>query len=277
MSEINNLEQEPIFILGSARSGTSILFEAITSGLEAPGYREGHFLPLIGMVIKQVEQYYSAKTRLMSNDKLMIAHTSQSEIEQQILEVFRNTCRSLFSEQVWIEKTPDSLMIEASPYLLRTWPKSRFIFAKRRGLECIASRLRKFPTHVSFETHCKIWKQCMEGWLKVIEYLGGHYIEIDQREIALNPKLVANKLGLFLQLSPEKINKIEHIFSTKRLQNTGGSENPKATNITEIGWTNQEIEIFRKHCGDVSKQFSYSESSSYYLNNETSYYPRRIS
>ena len=56
---------------------------------------------------------------------------------------------------------------------------------------------------------------------------------------------------------------MEHIFTHERPQSTGGVEELKAQDIKEVGWTDEQIEIFRKHCGEVSKKFGYSESSSY--------------
>lgn len=265
MSDVKlNRQAKPIFVIGSARSGTSIIAKAIKSGANIPGYNEGHFLPLISFLIQEVEQYYEKKEFLMAKKGFMIAHTNQNELEQGILKVFRNICDSLYKNEVWIDKTPDMGMIKASPYLLSVWSKSRFIFAKRRGIECINSRLKKF-SHIPFETHCKIWKICMESWLAVRENLDGHYIEIDQREISLNPKLIAKKIGSFLNLNQEQTERINNIFSTNRPEFTGGSEAEQAIEISEAGWNDEQINFFRQHCGAVSKQFGYSEASSYYL------------
>ena len=260
-----NRHVKPIFVIGSARSGTSIIAKAIKSGVDIPGCNEGHFLPLISFLMQEIEEYYQKKEFLMAKKGFMIAHTNQNELEEGILKVFRGICDSLYKNEVWIDKTPDMGMIKATPYLLRVWSKSRFVFAKRRGIECINSRLKKF-SHVPFETHCKIWKICMESWLAVRENLENHYIEIDQREISLNPELIAKKIGKFLFLNQEQTERINNIFSTNRPEFTGGSEAAQAIEINETGWTEEQIEIFRQHCGAVSKKFGYSESSSYYLN-----------
>ena len=261
---IKTSEHQPIFIIGSGRSGTSILTGAIRSGGKIEGYLEGHFLPLILFFMKDIERYYFSKRSLLNDNRHMIADINQEVIEQEIITLFREKCESLSSSKVWLDKSPDSAMIKASPYILKIWPQAKFIFAKRRGIENIISRLKKFP-HVSFEQHCIMWKDCMESWLQVKDKLIESSIEIEQRNIALHPKNVSKKIGAFLRLEQDKIKNIENIFTTQRPQSTGSEENLQAISIKETGWTEEEIKIFRRICGAVSQKFGYSESSSYFL------------
>lgn len=259
-----NSTHKPIFILGSGRSGTSILTGAIRSGAKIEGYLEGHFLPLILSFMQDTEHYYYSKRSLLTDNRHMIADVSQQYVEQSILNFFRQTCESLATNPIWLDKSPDSAMIKTAPYLLNIWSESRFIFAKRRGIENIISRLKKFP-HVSFEDHCIMWKDCMESWLRVKDRLQHCAIEIEQRDIALNPKLTANRIGDFLHLEPEKTAKIAEIFITQRPQSTGGQERKLALDINETNWSETEKSIYRQHCTPVSHQFGYSETSAYYL------------
>ncbi|MBR8827308.1 MAG: sulfotransferase [Gomphosphaeria aponina SAG 52.96 = DSM 107014] len=257
-------EKKPIFVIGSARSGTSIISKAIKLGAGIYGYNEGHLLPIVAVLVKEIEKEYEKKKHILDKKGYMIAHTNQKEIEERIINVFKDVCEGIYKDEVWIDKTPDLGMIAATPYILRAWPQSKLIFAKRRGVECIISRTRKFQ-NVSFENHCKFWKQCMEEWLKVRESLKGHYIEIDQREISLNPEKVAKEIGNLLKIEEEKIKRIKEVFVNQRPEFTGGTEKTEAIEIKETGWTDEQIEIFRKHCGEVSEKFGYSETSDYYM------------
>jgi len=257
-------EAKPIFIVGSGRSGTSIITGALKNGAGIEGYLEGHFLPLLFLFLKDIEKYFYSKRELMDDNRHMIADIDPSLIEHKIINIFRNQCESLHTGEVWLDKSPDSGMIKCVPYLVKVWEKSKFIFAKRRGIENLISRLKKFP-HVSFEKHCIMWTDCMESWLKVRELVKDCSIEIEQREISLNPQKTANEIGSFLNLESEKIDKIATIFTTQRPQSTGSVEKAEALDINEIGWSDEEIKIFRKYCGDVSRKFGYSETSSYYL------------
>lgn len=256
--------KKPVFILGSPRSGTTIIVTAIKSATNAEGYFEGHFLPLITLLEREIIKYYKEREDLITNKQLMIAHTPKNQLEKKIFNIFSNTYDSLFENKIWFDKTPGVKMIKSAPYLNRIWPNSRFIFAKRRGIECIMSRLRKFP-QVSFEEHCKIWQLCMESWLSVRDKVKNSSIEIDQRDISLNPGLIASKIGNFLEIEPEEIEQMEQAFSTKRPEYTGGNELEKALDLTETGWNEEQIAIFQKYCSSVNQKFGYSESCSYYL------------
>lgn len=260
-------KKKPVFILGSPRSGTTIIVTALKAATNADGYFEGHFLPLITLLEREIIKYYKDREDLILNKQLMIAHTPKNQLEKRIFQIFSNICDSLFESQIWFDKTPGVKMIKTAPYLNRVWPNSRFIFARRRGIECIMSRLRKFP-NVSFEEHCKIWQLCMENWLNLRDKLKNSYIEIDQRDISLSPRLMATKIGQFLEIEPEQIEQIEQVFSTKRPEYTGGNELEKAIDITETGWNEEQIAIFKKYCSPVNEKFGYSESSSYYLANQ---------
>ena len=259
-----NSEVKPIFILGAGRSGTSVITGALKSGAHIAGYYEGHFLPAILPLVNGVDKFYNSKRSAISNKKHMIANIDRDIFKNSILETVRTTCESVCPEEVWLDKSPGHQMIGTSPYILQIWPQSRFIYAKRRGIENIVSRLKKFP-HVSFEDHCKIWQNCMMSWLKVKDSLQNRYLEIEQREIALNPVKTGKQLGNFLDLEAEKTNKIIEIFSTKRPQSTGGQENEKAMSIHETGWDEKQINIYRKCCEEVSNKIGYSDTSSYYL------------
>ena len=257
------MESRPIFIIGSPRSGTSIITSAITRGANIPGYTEGHFLPLINTLMTEVNDYYSSREQLLKNQKLAIANANIQKLENKILGSFRTVYDSLFTETVWVDKTPGIMMVRTSPYLLRAWPQARFIFAKRRGIECIQSRLKKFPRE-TFKIHCNKWRFAMEAWCKVKDDLKDHYLEIDQREIGLNPEQVSSELGNFLDLSAEKINQIYSFFRSNRPEHTGGNETQQAIDIEHTNWSQEDIDYYQETCQSICNVFGYSDTSSYY-------------
>jgi hypothetical protein len=253
---------KPIFILGSGRSGTSVISASLRMGAKIKGYPEGHFIPLVNYLTKEIDRFYKAKKNIVK-DEYALGHIKPDLVKTEIVKSLRNIVDGLFTSSQWVDKSPGHETIEAAPYLLEAWENARFIFAKRRGIECMISRLKKFP-HVSFENHCIIWAKCMKSWLEVRNNLSNCAIEIDQREIALSPQETASKIGSFLQLETEQIANIENIFTNKRPQSTGSQESELAIDLEETGWTPEQIAIFRKTCGSINRAFGYSETSSYY-------------
>lgn len=259
-----NNNSQPIFIIGSARSGTSVITDALRNGARIEGFHEGHFVSLLFVLLHHTNRFFESKHKLIDDKRHMIANINKTEIEEIIINDIRKVAESLYKEKIWLDKTPDPRMIKCVPYLLRAWPNAKFIFAKRRGIENLTSRIKKFP-RLSFDKHCMIWKDCMESWSDVKDLVEDCSIEIEQREIALNPQKVSVKLGEFLSLEQDKIDHILKIFSTTRPQHTGGKEQELAINLNETGWTNSEIESWKNHCRDINHKFGYSENASYYL------------
>ncbi|CAD5925029.1 hypothetical protein NO108_01294 [Planktothrix rubescens] len=259
---------KPIFILGSPRSGTSIIGLALRNGAGIVGYNEGHILSIIPPLIETITNHYKDKN-ILKHSAIAIANVSQDSIESEIIKIFQAQYSALLPHEVWLDKTPGYQMIKAVPFLLKMYPQACFIFVKRRGIENIISRLKKFPKP-SFESHCIMWKTCMECWLESRQYLSENiYIEVDQMEILRQPRLVSEALAVLLGFNNSQISQMENIFKNKKPEYTGVNESLHTRYIQETGWTEEEIKIFRKHCREVSEKFGYSESSSYYLETKT--------
>ena len=260
----SNNDSQPIFIIGAARSGTSVITAALKNGARIEGFNEGHFLPLLFVMFNHMDRFFQSKHRLIDDKRHMVANINKTEFEERIIDDIRTAAESLHKEKIWLDKTPDPRMIKCVPHLKRAWPNAKFIFAKRRGIENLGSRMKKFP-HVSFDKHCMIWKDCMESWLEVKDLVKDCSIEIEQREIALNPQEISAKLGAFLSLEQDRIDRILKIFSTQRPQHTGGKEQELAISLSETGWTNAEIDSWMNHCREINHKYGYSENASYYL------------
>lgn len=257
-------KQEPVFVMGSGRSGTSILTAALKSGADIPGFNEGHFLPLVSGLMREVGRHFRNKEALLGDGRHMIAHIDRAELEEELVALIKAQCEALQPEGLWLDKSPTADMILAVPYLRKAWPEARYVFAKRRGIENVISRMKKFP-HVDFETHCRQWSQCMDAWLSVREEIDDCSIEVEQRDIALHPAETAVKIGRFLRLDAGKVDRMANVFSKTRPQSTGSQEQEAALDITDSGWTERQKAIFRKHCRKVSDAFGYSEGPEYHL------------
>ncbi len=257
-------KQRPIFILGSARSGTTITTQALQAGAGVNGYQEGHFLSLLHALHETVDDHFSIKEPLRNNDRHAIAHLERSEVWERIVDATCSSFNALVSEPVWLDKTPDAPMILAVPHLLSYWPRARFVFVTRRGIENISSRLRKFP-HVGFEHHCVIWAHTMASWLNIRGDLGDCFIEVEQRDIALHPEPTALKLAKFLGMSEVQSTGMCQIFKSRRPQKTTETSENEVRGIQQFGWSDEQIGTFRRVCGDINRLMGYTEDNLYTL------------
>ena len=178
----------PVFIIGSPRSGTSILSAALHAAGYS-GYDEGHLLSLIRVLSEVVDSFFA--THDLQSDGQLLSHVDNEKIKRAMALVLK-TFQVGPTREPWVDKTPGTDMYFAAPYIQEFWPTAKFIFAKRRGIENIVSRMKKFPD-APFADHCEDWASTMSGW-RVLRDTGLDYIEIDQMDIARQPMTAAKRL-----------------------------------------------------------------------------------
>ena len=250
----------PLFIVGSPRSGTSVL----TSGLLAAGYsgfREGNFLSLIRAVERVIDQH--ARSFYTDNPQVLTSRIDHAALKEGTFAAIAHEAARHQPTQPWLDKTGGHEMIESIPMLRRIYPGSRFLFAHRRAIENIVSRIVKFPNH-TFEYHCMDWSRTMGAWRRLRDtYSKCDFLEIDQQDIAQAPDDVARKIGAFLELLPSSIDRLAKTFAQERPQQTRKGSAESVLSMMETKWSPEQIAIFDKHCGYNMKAFGYSLDKSY--------------
>ena len=162
----------------------------------------------------------------------------------------------------WIDKTPGTDMYTAIPDILDYWPAAKFIFAKRRSIENIMSRIRKFP-NATFESHCSDWVGTMAGW-RSLRSTGVPAIEIDQYDVARDPDGVANRLKDFLRLPESSALAIAAEMKGSRPEAEKGSDIGRTFAIEATGWTAEQIAMFKRLCSEEMSAFGYSYDAGYF-------------
>jgi len=250
----------PVFIVGSPRSGTSILTSALLAA-GYNGYREGNFLTLLQVLNTALDRHRDIYGQ--GKGPVLAIEMNWPGLKNDIFAVLKRHVDALNPVSPWVDKTGNPEMIEAVPQILHMWPTAVFIFAKRRAIENIVSRLQKFPGH-SFEYHCRDWARNMAAWRTARETPGLQAIEIDQQEIVRAPSLVAADLARFLGTNPEQREKIRRTFATDRPQQTDSGSAARVLSLDSVGWTAQQQDTFRRLCGPELEQFQYSTTQSYW-------------
>lgn len=256
----------PIFITGSVRSGTTILNRAIrAAGIR--GYDEGRFIDFMGLYLKLSDRRYNDQEKAHSvSADTMLKNIPQEEFNKSFCEWFVDQyikyCRY---DEVWVDKTPNLEFIYSMDVLSDLIPNSKFIIMKRRPMENIQSRMKKFP-HLDFETHCKFWVEIMELLEEKIPLLSkDKYIVIDQYDVSTKPEETAEKVGIFLNMNYSQIEIMKNTFVKTRPESTGGSES-STKNLDEFDWTEEQKKMFKEICGPVVERFGWSLDSNYYNN-----------
>jgi Sulfotransferase family len=255
--------RSPLFIVGSPRSGTSILVDALlTAGYH--GYREGAFLSLIVPLASVIERHYSIFA--IGHPKLLISQISQETLQSQVYEMLKRLAERHLLAEPWLDKTGNPEMILAIPVLRRLWSESVFLFAKRRAIENVASRLKKFPAQ-QFQYHCDDWARNMRSWRQMRENIPeDRKFEIDQQEIAQFPEQTAVALAQFLRLDQDSAEVISSTFVRGRPQETSDGTAHRLLRLDQTGWSEDQIRLFRQSCGVEMEAYGYSEDANYWGN-----------
>ncbi len=251
----------PVFIVGSPRSGTSILISALLRAGYG-GFYEGNFLSLVTVIDRDVERHYTSF--YTPNPKVLMSKVDKEDLKHRLTQVIVDATVQQQPPGPWVDKTGGPEMIEAIPTLRRLFPTSRFIFAKRRAFENIVSRLVKFPG-LTFQYHCADWARTMAAWRTLRgQAAGPDMIEVDQREISATPEAVARKLSQFLDMSQAEMILMLRAFTSQRPQETGAGTADRVLSMDTVTWTDEQKAIFHKICDAEMQAEGYSEDTSYW-------------
>jgi len=258
--------QLPLFIVGSARSGTSIVAAAFLFGLDIPGFREGHFFSQLDDIHRAIARHYESRAAIRGRKgHVTLADIPRERIWEEILQDFKALHDEKMGGKIlWYDKTPDFKMIRSIPFVREIYREARFVFMKRRGIENVVSRLKKFP-NISFRKQCELWSLSMSSWAEVRTTLPqGAWIEIEQRDVALDPAGTASLLTAFLQLPAYQREVLADYFRDNRPQHLGGDET-STQSLDSVGWGDERRSTFRDACGEMMHLYGYSLDGNYSL------------
>lgn len=200
--------ERPVFVLGAARSGTSAMAQALFRNTRYLGQGEGHLLDMAPRLVAAVERHYHERAgERRPGINTMIAAVPPERAMEAVCTGLQALTRELFPGGCWLDKTPGSPMIDAVPVLQRIWPEARFIFMRRRALENLASRGRKFPKE-GFGLACRRWADSLRAWDTVRAGLTGRALEVDWLLMARQPAQVAEAVAGLLDLDAEEARRL---------------------------------------------------------------------
>lgn len=256
-------ESQPVFVLGAARSGTTALGLALEKGTKYQGFPEGHVLDVAIRLMLAVNAHFEKKeTWIAPREKCAyhLGHRDHAEVQGEIIAVLRRLAGG-FTTPFWFDKTPTYAMIASVPIIAQAWPNSRFIFMKRRGLENIRSRIRKFSA-ANFRGDCTDWALIMSGWRTVRDMVPDRFIEIEQRTMLNDAAATAARVGRLLDLESAEVEAFGSSLGRERPEMTDPSANT-VSDLKELGWSDEQIEIFRTVCGAEMDAYGYTYDAQY--------------
>jgi Sulfotransferase family len=252
--------RHPVFIVGSPRSGTSALVDVLRhSGYN--GFLEGNFLSLLHGINQLIDQHY--KWYPTDNKRVLLSNVDKDELKRKLFQIFSTVANTLNPQEPWFDKTGNPEMTLAIPIVRELWPQAVFVFAKRRGIENVISRITKFPGH-SFEYHCANWAKNMSCWRAIRQKIPPEcFIEIEQRNMVRQPETTARELCTFLGVSDSVMPTVVKVMDTHRPQETTRGSASRTLSLAASGWSKEQIETFLEHCKTEMKEYGYTMDEHY--------------
>jgi hypothetical protein len=189
-----------------------------------------------------------------------LGQRGHSDLRAEIVEMLRRLAGG-YTTPFWFDKTPTYAMVASVPLIAQAWPNSRFIFLKRRGLENIRSRIRKF-SGANFRGDCHDWALIMSGWRAMRAAVQDRFIEVEQRTMLNDAGSTAARVGRLINLEPAEVDAFGSLLSRERPEVTDPSANI-VSDVSELGWSAEQIETFRSVCGAEMEAYGYTYDSQY--------------
>ena len=256
-----------IFVVGSPRSGTTAVGNAIQRAFDTTVHGESHLSEIIGSLAEHAEKAL-LDSPAKPIDGMLVNEITLADIQMSIIKMMHRIHHQFYGDYLILDKTPGGPNIRALWLMLRAYPDGKVIYCKRRGIENVISRLTKFPG-VDFEGHCKQWRQNFIVWEQAVRLNTrelGHsdwHTDVEQLRLASRPEDVLNELSVWLAMTEEQKARALEYLTFQSPQKT--SDYKRALDLDSVDWTNEQKVKFKLICGEQMKRQGYSYTSDYYL------------
>lgn len=242
--------EDPVFIVGAPRTGSSFLVHALREASDFAGFAEGHLTPLMSQLDNLAAGYFRLMRRqgLLAISDTMIANVPESVFRQTLANTFTAFKDQLLGDRRWLDKTVNAEAIGALPYVLSVWPRAKIIMLTRDGIANVVSAERYFG--VSLHDACRNWASCGEQWDRTRPELPvGSYVEIQHEELVQNPNRVGLQIGNFIGLNAAHLAKFVSFVEAETRKWAGGRLSPRPR-LTDLDWPVGRLFVFLNVCGE---------------------------
>lgn len=246
-----------LYILGSTRSGTSALRNAI-AGTRYKGFGEGHLVPILSEIIASVRR--NAKSGLGAEvPGNGLSSLKPDALIKKLFAGYEHYLSDQLHATHIVDKTPTIAPILAAPDLAAYHSNAKFIHCSRRHLDNIQSKVKKFPDK-SLENHAREWTDCHQAWFAARQILtdrGQDFLEVNFYEMAEDPSGAAEKIGAYLGFEAEEIAYVESYLQSQRPQANKDRDLTKFLKLSDLEWSEADKRRFLEITAHVGRTLGY--------------------
>ena len=239
-----------VFVLGPARSGTSVMYFALQRIFGLPGDGESHVVPAFQRIIFTFARYCE---QFGESDGVLARRLDPGELRMYIIGYLRDFYDRMYSDGSFVDKTPGAEAIAGIPLIQEAFPEARIIVTRRTGIEVVQSHVRKFGVGVA--DACHAWSASMEA-IRRVRLTSAGLLEIDQHELAKAPSVSSAQIAAYLRF-PEKAAELAAFIAANPIDRFSDHDWNERLRLADVAWTEQEKGIFTEICGGQMDEFGY--------------------
>ena len=255
-----------VFVIGSPRSGTSVLGWAIAQHQDMWTGPEADFPYQFGRS-RELERIWNlcAKRKGGWLDRHEVSREEYlASIGLGLDQLFRTRSKG----QRWIDSTPANVLV--APMLAQLFPNAKFLHIVRDGRWVVNSLMRSgidVRAAKDFTTATKTWRTYVNAGRKFGDAQPDRALEVRQEKMERNPESVMREVQCFLDL--EHSDKPAEFLRTRRINSSYATtlrENLKETNPNAVPkapwqqWSPSEKDTFRSLAMETMAELGYDTS-----------------
>lgn len=230
-----------VFILGPARSGTSVTFHAMREVFRLLGVGESHVMPIYQ---RMLFSFYQHVKKFAGDPGVLASRLAVDDLKAAMIAHIRRFYFDQFDGAPFVDKTPGLEALVGASFVRAVFPAATIIVTTRNGVEIVESYRRKFKA--SFEDACREWGQCAAQIAKLRVEMPD-ILFLDQNEMRMSPGSTAEKLADRLG-RPDKASELADFLSLSRSDAPSDASTwDHPLTIDTAGWSEDEKRIYRSY------------------------------
>jgi len=257
---------DPIFVVGSPRSGTSQLAFSLARHSQNWVSRESHFLHHLAKLAKDIHA--------LGTEWNAVSYTwwlaKEGVTAEELLRYIGYGMNALFTNRSgglrWIDHTPGYAIIMSD--LAVAFPGARFIHIVRDGRDVVNSMIHSEHHRgvgcdwaLDFRTACKTWAEHVKAALDYEDANPSRVLRVYFESVSTGDDNEFKKIVDFLELPYEEA--VTELFKSGKRLNSSFSEEERDKLKWQNSWTDEQKALFATICGPLLVRLGYEKDDSW--------------
>lgn len=267
-----NFFHNPIFVVGSGRSGTSVLQRALGQHSKVVSLDESPFIPYVGYLLHPFEfrdnsdyhrgylrtsiDYTYARFRRLCFESAVGEHYGLRELVKSPADLISLVAQTRF----WCAKTFPNKVESAGLVIL--YPNAKFLYIYRNGSAVVNSRSHFGQMkQQTFREHCKTWANHVEKYAYLFEMPAA--LAVRQEDLLEQPVELFRRVQAFIgapyEDAPANYSQttLVHPLDESTQQDVNATDVLKSRPAPHATWSREQKEMFKDICGDGMNELGY--------------------